>query len=492
MKKELLSIENGMAGSAGSTIFRRLYIRLFHSDSMGIVFDDAHERKRLIQFLKGDMVLNAGRINFDGQNLLPEETPKLFKKYIGIIERDKKLIRSLDIEENIFLCAADSSRFFIGSHTYTNAIAELNRQLECNLRQFPAVEHLSQKERILLEMVKSYVEGRKLIVFSNISNLLNETELDEIFAMTLKMRSLGIGFIVIETFDEIIMKWTSEFIIIKNGKTMGVFDSGTADGNKIYSILLQGEKEKEKKVPHLNELLDEEEWAPVLEFEDVSAGLLRDFNLSIGKGEVVKIYYTDDRSCSQIVDLLNGGCKPTKGTVLLSGENYTAKNMYQAVRKGVCFVEEQTEQKMLLKNMSVYENVSLLMGEKVPYFWMRPRFNKSIREFLGQYLGPEDLDKKLSGLEPVYLQQMIYYRWLIYHPQVVICIKPFSQEDIHVREITVMMIKALCDRGIAVIILTAKFSDIHRIEGENIFLRNGKTIDEDEVYQFLYSEDGSV
>lgn len=487
MKKELLRIENGMVSDKHSRIFKQLYIRIFQGDSQGMVFDDAGERKRLIRLLKGELFLDAGRINFAGQDLLPEETPAMFRRYIGIIERDQKLIRSLSIEENIFLCAAGEKRFFVGRYSYMKAIERLKEELGIDLREFPEVVSLSAKERIKLEMVKNYVEGRKLIVFSNISRLLHEAELDEIFNLTLRMRTLGIGIIVIGAFDELMLKWTDEFLIVKNGKTLGAFESQKADASKIYELLLKGEEEKGRKVPLLCEGIDEVDWSPVLELDHVSAGCIRDLSLSVGRGEVVKIYYTDEQSGIHLVELLSGGIKPAEGQILLDGRPYAVRNIAQAVAQGICIVEEQAEQNMLLKNMSVYENIGLLMGEKIPCFWMRPRFNKSIREFLIQYLDEADLDQKLSAVEPYYLQQMIYYRCLIYHPKVVVCIKPFSQEDIHVRELTLMM-KALCDRGIAVMILTAKFSDIHRIEGENIFIRNGCMVDEDAVYQFLYNK----
>jgi ABC-type multidrug transport system ATPase subunit len=56
------------------------------------------------------------------------------------------------------------------------------------------------------------------------------------------------------------------------------------------------------------------------------------------------------------------------------------------------------------------------------------------------------------------------------------------------QEITVEMISNLKIRGISVIVLTSNFSELYRIDGDTIYVKNGRIIDEDEVYQTLYKE----
>lgn len=485
MKKELLMIENGSILLKGRRVFRSLYINLFCGDSLGMVFDDVHEKNILIRFLKGEIKLDNGRILFLNQQLNPEECQEALCKNIFIIERQSKLIRSLSLEENIFLCMPDIKTPFIGRHTYGRYVKRLREELGIDLKKFPAVTHLSNKDRILMEMVKAYAQGRKLLVFS-IGGLLKSDELKDVHEMILRMRSLGMAFIVIDTLDDIINRWTDRFCVVKHGKTLGIYDSGKTDLDEVYRVLLQGD-EKEK-IPIMEKETEPEEWLPVLEFLNVTTDFLKGIDFQLGKGEVLKIFYTDDASCNHILEVLNGSQKVSEGRVLLEEKPYTVKNLYQAIRQGICFINEVPQEHMLMKNMNVFENISLLMGEKIPFFWMRGKYIRSVKEFLCQYMEEGVLDCKPSRIQPDYLQQMIYYKWMIYHPKVVVCVKPFTQEDIHAREVTVRMIGALRDRGIGVIILTSKFSDMYLTDGENLFVRDGKLIDENEVYQILYKK----
>lgn len=138
--------------------------------------------------------------------------------------------------------------------------------------------------------------------------------------------------------------------------------------------------------------------------------------------------------------------------------------------------------------MSVRDNLCLALSKKVPTIWFRERYVKSVDQLI-KSVSIEDIAKvKLRKLEPRVLQQIAYYKWYLYAPKVVICIKPFTETDIHLQEITVEMIAALKSRGISVIILTSNFSELYRVEGDTVYIKNGHIIDEDEVYQTLYKK----
>ncbi|MGN6711073.1 hypothetical protein [Anaerocolumna jejuensis] len=505
MKRELLFVENGSIFNNGVEIMKSLYFNLFHGDSLGFVFDNALEKNILVDFLKGKKPLQTGKLFFENNKISAESYEKCFEKNISVIERTGKLIRSLSVEENIFLFSSSVPRYFVSRHAFEKPIKEIESKLGINLRKYKSTVLLSEKDRVILEMVKAFAEGKKIIAFSNLTSFLKEPELEEVYSMMKQMRQFEMSFLVIEAFDDIIFRWSDNFVIVKHGKTMGIVNSNSVRGDKVFEILLKDESMKEKRfhtplftaVPQTGlrytmgasvNNVEYEEWITEVEFDNVSTEVLRQLSFSVGRGEVVKIYYMDDASGNHILELLKGERKAESGNIFIEGDAYTAGNLNQAIKRGIGFIEEFAYENKLLGNLSAFENISLLLGEKVPLFWLRRRFRKNIRQFLETAFEAADLDKKPAEIQPVELQQMAYYKWYLYNPKVVVCIRPFAQEDVHVREITVMMIEMLRNRGITVIILLSAFSEINLVEGENIFVHNGTAIDEDGVYQFLYGE----
>jgi ABC-type sugar transport system ATPase subunit len=293
---------------------------------------------------------------------------------------------------------------------------------------------------------------------------------------------------MVEQFENIIFEWTNQLAVIRHGKTAAVFDSETINREQLYSVLIKDLKSGKSTGIQEIDLEEEKEDLPVLQFEDVGTNVLTDFNLEVEPGEVVKVYYMDDESCEQIIDLLKGGKKPSSGKITLARQEYRVNNIYQAVDKGVCFVEESPYQNMLFYNLNVRDNLCLALSKKVPLFWFRKRFVKSVDQLVKSVNIEEIARVRLRKLEPRILQQIAYYKWFLYAPKVVVCIKPFTETDIHMQKITVEMIGNLKSRGISVIILTSNFSELYRVEGDTIYIKNGRIIDEDEVYQTLYKK----
>ena len=73
-----------------------------------------------------------------------------------------------------------------------------------------------------------------------------------------------------------------------------------------------------------------------------------------------------------------------------------------------------------------------------------------------------------------------------------VCEKPFQEVDLHIREATLEMFAKLRSRGITIIALMTNLSDLNLVEGSNLYIRNGSMVDENEIYQILYTEQEQV
>lgn len=488
MKEELLVIENGRIGKEDNGIFKELYIQIFRKEIFGIIFDNILEEKCLLDFIKGKVLLDSGRIYLNGQKIDSRDSTRMFTPMISIIERTSKLAETLSIVDNVLMFAPFMQRYFTDKKKYMFAMEKVKRELNVRIKTEKPVRNLSSKDRVIVELIKAYVEGKRLVVMANVAGFLKSTELTEIFTLINRLRELGMTFAIIESFEGIIFKWTDRLAIVKNGKTLGIYKSQDIKRQQIYSALIGNQYRKQLEKPSNVSQDGEVDRKPAIVFEGINTEILNDFSLTIEKGEVVKIYYMDDLSCTHIVELLKGLRKQSSGRMTVSDREYRVNDTHKAVNRGVCFVEESPYENMLFYNMNILDNLSLALSKKVPLIWMKKRYTKSIQELVSHHMEDDITNIKLSKLPPVKLQQIAYLKWLLYAPSVVVCIRPFTEVDIHLREVTVNMIEMLRMRGIAVIIFMSNFSETYQVEGKTIYLRNGRLINEDEVYQILYRE----
>jgi len=214
----------------------------------------------------------------------------------------------------------------------------------------------------------------------------------------------------------------------------------------------------------------------MLKFENVSDNILKNINFSIRRGEILKILYTDNTSADNLIGILKGVSHPTEGRIIVNKQPYTVSSISEAQTKGVCFVEENPIETMLFKKLTVMYNLCMPLANKIDWFWLRRKYCKSVKLALQDLIHPTDFEKKISELPSSIQQKIVYCKWLLFSPKVLICIKPFLISDIQVNRVTEQMINLLADKGIAVLIVTSNWPSLNSLKGKTYYLENGKLI----------------
>lgn len=473
MKRELLNIQGGKIKKGNNVIFDDLSLELFQGEIAGIVFDDILEQKLFIDILLGNITLQSGKIFVNEERKTYEEAARLLKHQAAVIGSKSKLLLSITIEDNIFLFS--DKNLFLDQKEYRERFQKLMAELDITDEIPHKVRNLSVKEKVIVELLKAYEESKKIVILDEITSLLSEKDLRDVFSLIDKMRP-QMTFLVTVGFEDFIMDWMESIAVVQNGRT--TFVSGISQLNCKLSKVLKAliyENKTDMVGTYGQKVINGQR--NVLEVRNVSTCYLKNIDFTLGSGELLKIYYSDEKSKNSFWKMFAGEENVEAGQICISGKLYKISNMSQAVREGVGFITEAPYRTMILDNMSATENVSVPLHEKVSGFWFAKKYARSVSDFLQN----DELNKKkLKNIGNAELQKLAYEKWLVYQPKIVIIENPFTDMDINMREITRKMISALRKRGIGVIILTANFAIMNKIKGESMFLKHGVLTREEE------------
>ncbi|WP_457943494.1 ATP-binding cassette domain-containing protein [Caproiciproducens sp. LBM24188] len=473
MKKELLAVEDGVIIKNGNVIFNGLNIHIYMDEIAGVICDDIQTQKYLNEFLKGELKLESGRAYLNEMRAASLEVQRFLSGQAALIDKKSKLIETITIEDNIFLFT-DSS-LFVNQHRYKEQFSALQNKFGISFPANQRLFDLSTKDRIVVELMKAFVEQKKLIVLDDLSEYLQKEEVEQIFSLLHRLQKLDMTFLVRIGFEDGHLQEINRVTAIKGNKTMAELNPATQDVPAFTKRLFFDENtvrldwKKSKVSPKFKR-------ETILRFEDVSTSYLEHISFSARKGTLLKIHCFDDLSCTQMVALLKGELKPVSGEILYQGASYKVRDVYSAIHQGVCFIEQSAYDSMLFHNMSIVENLSIPCNEKIKHFWLFPRYSDSIIKQLKSKFGKKTLKGSTKNLKSSLLQQTIYYKWLLYFPKVVVCINPFLDIDIYMREKTMEMIQMYLERGISVIVITTNVYTIHKFEGEVVRISKGKQL----------------
>jgi ABC-type sugar transport system ATPase subunit len=469
--EEVLRIENGVVVNNGQELLKRLNLQANKGEILGLISDNILEKQCILDLLNGTTELDSGWVFFE-EKRIPEEAAQLLKIKVAVIESKSKLVNNLTVAENIFVVRGGFKKYFIHKKLLFEQAAGLISDFRLDIRPEQYVGRLTSLERCMVELIKAYATGHRFIVCSDFSGFLSSAELKKAFQIIFWLKKKGIGFILIENFDDVLFRYSDRLAVIHNGKTVRIFDKVDIEKATVYSLLMGEDEEKSAKEIANRGTSSVMADPYVFEIQYTASEQLPAFSFQIHKGEIINILYQEEESCLELLNLLKGDVKSKLVKLKLDSVPFYPAGIWDAIEKGVCFIEEDPISSMLFYDMSVMDNLIFTMSNKVKGLWLYKKYKRSIMKHLEPIFGMEILQSRMQKLEPVVLQQLAYSKWLLYLPKVIICKKPYSAVDVHMRQVTEELIRTYTAKGIAVIILTSNTNEAYAMGGRIVQLNN--------------------
>ncbi len=463
MKKELFRIFNLTIRQNRSAILSNLYLQVFKGEHIGILFNSFNERTAFLDFIDGKMPDIEGTIYFEETAVTYPEYIRSYKKDTAIIFESSRLMDRLSVYENLFY--EQLSFVWLTAEKYKKMAESLLDFFHLPLDVSQKVKTLTDFQRIAVELIKAFLQKKKLIFLSNAASLLDSGEFEQLLTILNILEQHGITFLIGETFDIRLFKLTGSLHLIKNGQIIRILPCAQICQEEIQKSLgsyaiLHNQK---------NHCQDSDLQNSVLTFENVRDQLPVPLSFTLKRGQILKIICTSNRETEYLLALLRRKILSGSGKIFFKGQPLTKVNPRQYL-KSCQVIESNPRQKVLFHNMSVLYNLCVPLDQKVHNFWGNPSNQKGVEYTLRDIIAPKYLPMNIDQVPMEIVQKVIYCRWLLYVPDLLVCINPFSIIDTSLNQITLEMLRLLSAKGISILIISNHWTMDTEIDGEAVFL----------------------
>ncbi len=201
---------------------------------------------------------------------------------------------------------------------------------------------------------------------------------------------------------------------------------------------------------------------------------LEDINIKVGKGEFLYITGPSGAGKSTLLKLLYGAEKPSRGQILINGQNLTRMGLgkipYMRRRLGIVFQDFK-----LLNTRTIFENVAFpleVQGKK------RFEVGKKVYQVL-KHVGLEHkLQRRPLELSGGEQQRVAIARALVIDPLVLIADEPTGNLDPEVTLDIMELFKSANARGSTVLLATHDREMIRQFPRRVIYLDKGRVVDD--------------
>ena len=483
MKKEKYMIRQVKIAGEGSAWIEGFSMRIFAGDFYGILCEDLGTREILTQMFGGGGQIQGGAFFLQGTSVEPDIFFERLKMKTAVISPQNRLIQTMTIVENICMFS-DVKKWQYKKHFAAKA-RKLAEEFYPELSIGHPIDRLSEKERVIVELLRACAKKQDILVFSGLSTFLPQKELRQVQEIVERIvaHRPEVSCIVIENPTDMVFSWADRVQVLKGHIDYGCFETSFLPPEKLYDFYADEPLKAGRAV------MDREETgtqSAAFSFQHVTSALLQDVSFQVAAGTFLKIFCQDTRSMHGIYRAVSGTDALLYGQIELEGQPVEVDSLKTMRRKKICYCKAKAYDSMLFQEMTARDDILIELSMKIKNPYMQKKYKKSVDHFIEETLGKGRSGVRVSELTIIERQKLAFLKMYMIAPKILFCELPFFDADTRMKEVTMDMLKRLAGRGIAVVLLTIHWDIMEWFSGEELYLSSGKAVDKTEIYRALY------
>lgn len=217
----------------------------------------------------------------------------------------------------------------------------------------------------------------------------------------------------------------------------------------------------------------------VLEVRDVhksfgNVQVLKGINFDIKKGEIHALVGENGAGKSTIIKIICGVYTKDSGAVFLDGEEQNYTTPKDSMEAGIRVIHQEIN---MVQTLSVAENVFLGNYPKTKrgmVDWKQLYADaRKVMEVLGDSI---DVEQKVSNVSIAEQQMIEIAKAVSVEPKILIMDEPTAALNDQETEKLFELLESLTEKGVSIIYITHRFSEIYRLADRATVLRDGESI----------------
>ncbi len=466
MRREILRLEHLLFQEGIVPVLNYLSMQIFQGEIYGVLCLEQPGIDKMIELICWNKPIQSGQVFFDEKLVNRAGYCDNSRNRVAVIGRQCKLVDELSLADNLFVIRAGYKRFIVPERVIERETKRLFSDFDISLSPSALVKELGNYERIVAEIMRAVIVGEKLIILWEISDLLSHDELLKFHELIRRLARSGHTFLYIYSHHEVLWPASDRMAVFKGGGIAKVIhDAKTAREHVVRAFGRFAYEQMMKLSPGESE--DFMKLQPVLTLSRVSTERIKGISFFLRPGENVVLLDQSNTILEELVRILSGAEKAYEGQIEPSG-------IIGDKRRRIVVIARDPINSTLFPEMSFIDNLCFPMENKISMFWQKAHLQKSIMSECREDLGDALDASELYNLSKKDLHSLVYYRYLLFRPQIVVCHQPLSDSDVHLRLHILGLLSKLRDNGSTVLVLTTELYDTLQIADRLILAESGR------------------
>ena len=446
-------------GGGGTRALDDVEFSLARDEIHALVGANGAGKSTLIKILSGAIKPDegSGSIELFGSLVVIEGPAHARSLGISVVYQEFSLINTLSIAENIHLGRLPTKGFVVDKATMLAQARECLARLHVTIDPSARVSSLSVAQKQLVEIAKALSNNSRILILDEPTASLSAGEVELLFQNLRRLREHGISIIYVSHRLEELPVLADRVTVLRDGRYIVTLPIAEAPKPVIIRHMVGREVQSNRRQPRTgaDELLRAEKLCGQRGFKDVS------FNLK--RGEILGFAGLAGAGRTETARAIFGIDKLASGQLYVQGKAVAIKTPRDAIAHGIAFITENRKEEGLVLGLSILENVTLAIFDKVSSFGVirrrieKDETSKSIGNLSVKCASPAQRVRALSGGNQ---QKVVLGKWLATTPSILIMDEPTRGIDVGSKSQIYDIIHALADAGKGIILISSELPEV--------------------------------
>ncbi|WRS27866.1 sugar ABC transporter ATP-binding protein [Oscillospiraceae bacterium MB08-C2-2] len=423
-------------------------------------------KSTIIKIFTGVYTKDSGQIFFEEKEVAPATALEAQLIGISTIYQELNLSPYLSVAENIFLGREIKNKF--GAIDWAKTNQEADRRLQ-EMGIFIDVKktllQYSTAIQQMISIVRALVIDAKLIVMDEPTSSLDSKEVQILFDVIKRLKSMGISVIYVSHRMEEIFTVCDRVTVLKDGECMGTHDIEDLNVTKLLSMMLGRDATSILERTKVHDL-SKQQGKVVCSVKDIRKGnVLSGVDFEIHEGEVLGLAGLLGSGRTELAKIIFGEDQFYTGKVAINGVPVHFASPKDAIKNHLAYCSEDRKIEGIFPHMDIKDNLTaavlpqLTKGGVIQRKKQQSLCDDYIKRLAVKTPSAKNTISKLSGGNQ---QKVVLARWLCMNPRLVILDEPTRGIDVGAKSEIEKLIQSLSDSGIAVLFISSEIEELVR------------------------------
>lgn len=423
----------------------------------------------------GEILINGVKVDIKDPNIA-------INMGVGMVHQHFMLIEPFTVAENIILgTEIKKNGIFLDYSKSIKEVEKLSKQFGLAVDPNSKIESISVGMQQRVEILKALYRGAEILILDEPTAVLTPHEIIELGQILKKLTEEGKSIILITHKLKEVMVMSDRITVIRRGKVIDTLRREATNIEELAELMVG------RKVKLIVDKEDKEAGEVVLKVEDLycldsrKAQSLKGISFEVKRGEIFAIAGVDGNGQSELVEVITGLRRSTKGSIILKEKSINQAGTKKIISMGVSHIPEDRQKRGLVLNHSLAENSILGTHNEEPfckngimkYDEVRKHCIKLIDEYDVRTPGEMVEAKTLSGGNQ---QKFIVAREIDREPDLLIASQPTRGVDVGAIEFIHKRLVQERDKNKAVLLVSLELDEVMALADRIGVIYDGKLV----------------